>query len=130
MVDIDLSSGSNSLRSGSNGTWRPVREAGNCCHHHAGKQLHGGDILMIEGIGCGGEHFEDSQCILKLAQRRSQDRAHAQAMAAQPVNMRTSLGVIAEDNLAGAQAFSGNSRSQSGGGRLDPARCAQRGHGK
>src|SRR5882757_9792321 len=57
----------NSVRSSPNGTWRSVREAGDCCHHHAGKQLHGSDVLMIEGIGCGGEHFEDSQRILKLA---------------------------------------------------------------
>src|SRR6266700_3434474 len=64
------------------------REAGNGCNHHAGKELHGGDILIIEGVrGCG-EYLEYSQGPLKLAERCRQDGAHSQAAASCQVHLR------------------------------------------
>jgi hypothetical protein len=108
---INISTCVNCNRSSPNGTGRPVGEAGDRCHHHAGKQLHGGDILIVESIGCGGEHFEYPQCILELAQRRGQDGTDTEAMAAQPVNMGAGFDIVAKHDFARPQAFCGDSGS-------------------
>jgi len=86
------------------------REAGNGCNHHAGKELHGGDILIIEGVrGCG-EYLEYSQGPLKLAERCRQDGAHSQAAASCQVHLRIVFSVVAEYDFAFAQTFRGNTR--------------------
>src|SRR6266542_4662391 len=61
-------------------------ELGDGKDHHAGKELHSSHIVTIKGVRGGGEHFEDSQRLLELAQRSSKDRAHTKPAAAPRVN--------------------------------------------
>ena len=42
-------------------------ELGDGKDHHAGKELHSSHIVIVKGVRGGGEHFEDSQRLLKLA---------------------------------------------------------------
>ena len=43
------------------------REPGDRRNHHAGKELHGGDVLIGKGVRGRGKYLEYAQCLLKLA---------------------------------------------------------------
>ena len=83
--------------------------AGQACHrrdHHAGEQLHGGDVAVVEGLRKRGKYFEESYRASVMTQWCDQDGACAQTAATGQVNARIALGVVAEQDLAGAHAFS------------------------
>src|SRR5690242_7414880 len=71
------------------------RKAGNSRHHHAGKKLHGSDVAGGECERGSGEDLEHSQGSAKMAQRRSQNRAHPKPQAGGQVDMRILGGVMA-----------------------------------
>src|ERR1700691_2366872 len=68
-------------------------DAGDGCDHHAGKQLHGGNIALVEGAGRGREHFEDAKSAAIVAQGRDEDGADTKAAAAGKVDSGVAFGV-------------------------------------
>ena len=84
------------------------REAGNGRNHHARKELHGCNILIIEGVGCCGEHLEYPQGPLKLAEGRRQNGPDSETAASCQIHLRVVFGIVAEYNFAFAQAFGGD----------------------
>ena len=83
-------------------------DAGDGGDHHAGKELHGGDITFAEGAGRGGQHFEDAESAAIVAQGRNQDGADSEAVAACEIHARVAFGVVAEHDFAGADGFGGD----------------------
>ncbi len=83
-------------------------DAGDGGDHHAGKQLHGGHVALVEGAGRGGQHFEHAESAAIVTQRRDQDGADSQAAATGEIDARVAFGVVAEHDFAGAHGFGGD----------------------
>ena len=83
-------------------------DAGDGGDHHAGKQLHGGDIALVEGSGGRGQHLEDAEGAAVVAQGRNENGADAEAAAAGEIDARVAFGIVAEHDFAGADGFGGD----------------------
>jgi hypothetical protein len=83
-------------------------DAGDGDNHHAGKQLHGGNVAIVEGSRCGREHFEDSQGAPVVAQGRDENGTYAEAAAAGEVDAGIAFGIVAKHDFAGADGFGGD----------------------
>ncbi len=69
-------------------------DAGNRGDHHAGEQLHGGDIALVKCSRRRRKNFEDSQGSPVVAQRRDQDRTNTEAAAAGQIDAGISFSVM------------------------------------
>ena len=85
-----------------------ARDAGDGGDHHAGKQLHGGHVALVEGSGRRRQDFEHAESAAVVAQGRDQDRADSEAAAAREVDSRVALGIVAQHDFAGADGFGGD----------------------
>jgi len=85
-----------------------ARQARQGRDHHAGKQLHGGNVLLVEGIRSAGEHLKYTQGPAKVAQWSNQYRPHSQASATGQIDARIALRVMAKNYLSGSNAVCGN----------------------
>ncbi len=83
-------------------------DAGDGRDHHAGEQLHGGDVFFVEGAGRCREHFEDAESAAIVTQRADQDGADAEASATGEIDAGVAFGVVAEHDFAGADGFGGD----------------------
>lgn len=63
---------------------------------------------MVEGMGKGGEHFEDTESPAEMAQGSRENGANAETAAGSKVDFRIALGVVAENDFAGADAVGGD----------------------
>src|ERR1700733_1495666 len=76
--------------------------AGNGRNHHAGEELHGSYVALIEGAGRGRQHFENAQSAAVVTQRRHQNRADSETATTGQIHARVTLGVMTQHNFAGA----------------------------
>ena len=83
-------------------------DAGDGRNHHAGEQLHGGDIALIKRARGRGQDFEDTESAAVMPQGRNQDGADTEAAATGEVDARVALRVVAQHDLAGTDGFGGD----------------------
>ena len=50
-----------------------IGQTGNRGNHHAGKQLHGGNIAVVEGIGSSGQDLKDAERAPEMPERGGKD---------------------------------------------------------
>ena len=85
-------------------------QAGHGGNHHAGKELHGGNVPVIESMGYAGQDLKNTQGPAVMAQRRGQDGAYAEPAAGRQIDPRIAFRVMTEHHFAGADAIGGDAR--------------------
>jgi hypothetical protein len=93
--------------------------------HHAGKQLHGGDVALIECAWRRRENFEDAEGSAIRTKRRDQNGASAEAAATGEIDAGVALGIVAEHDFAGAHGFGRNAGVSLQADTVRPARARQ-----
>ena len=87
------------------GIREPRTDLRNRGDHHPREKLHGGDILVVESVRRGGEHFEYSERTVEMAKRRDQDGTHPQVATGGHIDPWIRFSVRANQNFTGAYTF-------------------------